>query len=178
MQIERRAADDCAPSGRQLYIHFMREVNRSALIMQAKQPFLAWLVSVDPSDSRLTLHDVNREPPIYLIAECESDEEFYDWLKRNLQRLFEEQLGGWWTIQSAWPKNRTFEIFQQWFECRLHSVVPLLAAALASEFVTSVPESTYFLETITDSMDSRSPLVKIIYNSMHTSSFSCHPVTV
>jgi hypothetical protein len=74
----------------------MREVNRSSMIVTAKQPFLNWLVSIDAKDKRLSLGDVNGEPVIYLIAECESDEEFQEWLKGNYRTVFEEQLDGWW----------------------------------------------------------------------------------
>jgi len=78
----------------------MREVNRSAMTVTLKQPFLDWLVSVDAKDRRLGLDDLNREPVICLIAECESDDEFQEWLKRNYRAVFEEHLGSWWTDQS------------------------------------------------------------------------------
>ena len=101
----------------------MREVNRSAMIVTMKQPFLDWLSSVDAKDRRLGLDDLNREPVICLIAECESDDEFQEWLKRNYRAVFEEHLDSWWTDQLLWPKVRTFNVFQEWFDCRLHSVV-------------------------------------------------------
>lgn len=101
----------------------MREVNRSAMIVTLKQPFLDWLVSVDAKDGRLDLDDLNREPVIYLIAECESDDEFQEWLKRNYRAVFEENLYSWWTDPSRWPKTRTLGLFRAWFDCRLHSVI-------------------------------------------------------
>ncbi len=101
----------------------MQEVNRSAMIVTAKQPFWDWLVSIDSSDSRLTLDDVNREPVIYLIAECESDEDFAGWIDGHFDEIFQEQLTGWWTDERSWPKKRTLELFRNWFDCRLHSVV-------------------------------------------------------
>jgi hypothetical protein len=62
----------------------MRKLNRSAVIVIPKQPFLDWLHFVDPTTTELTLQDLCREPTIYLILECESDDEF----ERRLQDLF------------------------------------------------------------------------------------------
>ena len=100
-----------------------QEVNRSAMVVMAKQPFLKWLISVDPSNRDLTLDEVNDEPPVYLVPECESDEEFEEWLEKNFELIFQEQLGGWWTDEESWPKNRMFELFRKWFDCRLYSLV-------------------------------------------------------
>jgi hypothetical protein len=41
----------------------------------------------------------------------------------KLPGRIQEQLDGWYTDESVWPKDRTLKVFQQWFECRLHSVV-------------------------------------------------------
>lgn len=101
----------------------MRELNRSAVIVIPKQPFLDWLHFVDPTSTELTLRDLCREPTIYLMLECESDDEFAHRLPDLSPVIFEDQLNGWWTGQSAWPVERTWTVFQTWFECRYHSVV-------------------------------------------------------
>jgi hypothetical protein len=44
-------------------------------------------------------------------------------LEQHCEIIFEEQLGGWWTDERSWPPNRGIEVFQEWFECRLHSMV-------------------------------------------------------
>jgi hypothetical protein len=101
----------------------MRELNRSAIVVTPKRPFLGWLHSVDPSSLDLTLYDIGQEPMIYLVRECESDEEFGDRLRDIFPVIFEDQLAGWWTDQSAWPTHRTFDTFQDWFECRFYSLL-------------------------------------------------------
>lgn len=100
-----------------------REVNRSVVILTAKQPFLEWLRSLDPSSKDLVLAEVNFEPIIYLIRECVADEEFGQWMEQNFDLLFAEQLGGWWQDERSWPANRTLDLFQQWFNCRFYSLV-------------------------------------------------------
>ena len=101
----------------------MRELNRSAIVVAPKRPFLEWLQSVDPSSSELTLHELGREPSMYLLPECESDEDFADCLREMFPVIFEGELEGWWTDESAWPGTRTFDTFQEWFDCRFHSIV-------------------------------------------------------
>ena len=101
----------------------MREVNRSALILAPKQPFLDWLRSVDPTSSDLRLNDLRQEPTVYLIGECQSVNEFTDRVREAAPVLFEAELDGWWRDQAVWPTNRNFEVFERWFDYEMHSLV-------------------------------------------------------
>ncbi len=95
-------------------------LNRAALIVRPKQPFLDWATGLD--DSGL-VPDVDGEKTVYLIPEFESDEEGLRVLKRVYAEIFERELDGWHTDPSAWPQKRDFKTFQQWFSIELHSVV-------------------------------------------------------
>ena len=95
-------------------------LNRAALIIRPKQPFLDWVASLD--DSGL-VPDVTGEQPVYLIPEFESDDEGQEVLRQVYAEIFERELDGWHTDPSAWPQKRDFKIFQQWFSVELHSVV-------------------------------------------------------
>jgi hypothetical protein len=44
----------------------MLVLNRSAIVVKPKEPFLDWLHAADPSSRDLTLLDLVREPTIYL----------------------------------------------------------------------------------------------------------------
>ena len=101
----------------------MREVNRSAIVVIPKQPFLDWLRSVDPTSAGLSLSDLEDEPTVYLVKECESDEDFSVRLQQIAPAIFADQLDGWWRVQSDWPARRTIRKFRHWFDCRFHSVV-------------------------------------------------------
>jgi len=37
--------------------------------------------------------------------------------------VFERELFGWHTDEAAWPRNRTYTLFHNWFTPELHSVV-------------------------------------------------------
>ena len=95
-------------------------LNRAALIVRPKQPFLDWAAGLD--DSGL-VPDVTGEQTVYLVPEFESDEERLRVLKRVYAEIFERELDGWHTDPSAWPQKRDFKTFQAWFSIELHSVV-------------------------------------------------------
>ena len=69
-----------------------------------------------------------------------SDEDTYSlatissWVRRNYRELFEAELeGGWYTDLALWPQERTFELFQAWFEVECYSEVVDMAEGDISE---------------------------------------------
>ena len=79
--------------------------------MNPAQPFLKWLHRVDSTSADLTLDDLRREPTIYLLPECESEEEVLMYLRETSTAIFEEQLNGWYRVPSAWPIERDLNAF-------------------------------------------------------------------
>jgi hypothetical protein len=90
-------------------------LNRSALILRYKQPFVDWINAVDPSPNShtLTLADVNQEQTVYLI-EVEDEKGLAKWLLRNHRQLFEEELNGWYTDPKLWPRDRSLKVLKGW----------------------------------------------------------------
>jgi hypothetical protein len=105
----------------------MLSVNRMAVIVSAKRPFLDWLHSVDPTSHDLTLCDLNDEPTAYLLPESGSDEEAVRQVRRFCKEILTAELDGWWRQRSDWPENLNFGLFKRWFEWQYHSVVLDLA---------------------------------------------------
>jgi len=101
----------------------MDTLNRSAIVVKPQQRFLDWLHAADPTSHGITLFDVGREPTIYLIPECDTDEELAGVLRELCEVIFEEQLAGWYRDTSAWPRDRSFKVFCQWFEYQHHSML-------------------------------------------------------
>ena len=46
-----------------------------------------------------------------------------EWLEAYCEVIFAEALNGWYTDQRTWPPDRDIAVFQEWFECRMHSMV-------------------------------------------------------
>ena len=98
-------------------------VNRTAVIIIAKQPFLDWLHAVDPTSRQLKLDDLNVEPSIYLLPNSDSDEQAKKNLRRICKQIFAHELNGWWSEPSAWPQDLSYGVFVKWFDWRHHSMV-------------------------------------------------------
>ncbi|MGR9107559.1 MAG: hypothetical protein ACU843_11575 [Gammaproteobacteria bacterium] len=98
-------------------------LDRAALIVRYKQPFVDWINGVGPPEEDLvTLSYVNEDNSVYLI-ELADPEEFDEWLELNYEELFEEELSEWTMDTSLWPPDRSLERFMEWCGFDLHTVV-------------------------------------------------------
>lgn len=98
-------------------------LNRAALIVRYKQPFVDWINAVEPNpQQRLKLADANDDNSAYLI-EVEDEEELQGWLKLNAVSLLEAELSGWYTEPQLWPKDRSLALFNKWCAVELHTLV-------------------------------------------------------
>ena len=95
-------------------------LNRSVVILTPRQPYLDWAAGLD--DSGLA-PDPADEKTIYLIPEYSDDIEAMEILSRCYDIIFEMELEGWHLDESAWPVDRTFKKFRDWFAIEFHSVV-------------------------------------------------------
>ena len=101
-------------------------INRAVLIVRPKKPFLDWAARLD--DSGL-LPNVEGEQTVYLIPVYDDDRDSQAILRKVYSRVFESELFGWHTEESAWPTRRDFKAFGEWFTIEMHSVVEDLCDA-------------------------------------------------
>ena len=95
-------------------------LNRGVLIVRPKQPYLDWAAGLDDSG---VMPDVEGEMTVYLVPSFEDDDEAWEVIEQVHTEVFERELYDWHTDESAWPQNRTFELFVEWFDIEFHSVV-------------------------------------------------------
>ena len=98
-------------------------LNRSIIIIKAKEPFLNWLSSLPEPENKITLDEINFDNSAYLLPEYEMDEEREEILADYYDIIFEDQLAGWWTDSANWPKTRDLSIFKEWFNIEFHSLI-------------------------------------------------------
>jgi hypothetical protein len=101
-------------------IQYFESVRRSALVIQPKQPFFEWLKSIDPSDESQSLEF---HSDVYLLKDFEEVTQMENWLKKNFDKIFSDQLNNWYVDKSLWVKSRTFKMFSEWFSYSLHTMV-------------------------------------------------------
>ena len=101
----------------------MRTLNRSAVIVTPKQPFLDWLHSIDPSSRDLKMTDLRSDLSVYLFPECKDDHELRRHLKVASEEIFEQELESWDRVKETWPRDRSFGAFQRWFDYSIHRMI-------------------------------------------------------
>ena len=99
-------------------------INRAAVILKYKAPFIQWLNDADPyiDNPGITLESENEDCTVYLILE-EDAENLDEWISLNFKQLFESEIEDWYTDKSLWPKNRNRKLFDKWFDVECHSVI-------------------------------------------------------
>jgi hypothetical protein len=98
-------------------------LNRAALIVRYKQPFVDWINATEPdSRQRLKLADANDNNSAYLI-EVDDEDDLPEWLQVNSVALMEAELSGWYPEESLWPKERSLALFNKWCAVELHTLV-------------------------------------------------------
>jgi len=99
--------------------YFYEHINRNAIVVKQKQPFLDWINNIYP-ESPL---EKPEEGNIYLVREKDFIEEVERWLKRNFDEIFQNELNDWHTDQNDWPQKRTLKKFTQWFDYEIHTMI-------------------------------------------------------
>lgn len=99
-------------------------VNRTAVILRCKEPFIRWINESDPykDDPGITLEGTNNERTVYLVSD-DDGENIDEWISLNFKVLFDNELGDWYTDESLWPKKRDRKTFDQWFDVEYHTVI-------------------------------------------------------
>jgi hypothetical protein len=100
-------------------------LNRSAVVLRPRKPFLDWLRGLEGP----TILPRPEDPPtLYLVPPFDDEEEAAEVLSRVFPGLFEEELNAWWTDPDGWPPRRTFVVFRQWFDIGLYPMVEDVAS--------------------------------------------------
>ena len=114
----------------------MHEVNRSVVVIKPKQPLLDWLNTLpfDQEDAPLTLENLRQDCNALLVPPVEDFADCRDFIRQHWRDIFEAELADWDQDESVWPEKRTPNLFQQWFEVEIHSVLTdLVTAPLSRE---------------------------------------------
>ncbi|MCC6549001.1 MAG: hypothetical protein IT279_02910 [Ignavibacteriaceae bacterium] len=98
---------------------FYEMVNRNAIVVKPKKPFFDWH------------NGIYRDSPIHQMDDhtlylAKLDDDSYDieqWMKKNFDRFFKNELNDWVTDPSLWPQKRTFEMFKKWFSYEYYCVL-------------------------------------------------------
>lgn len=89
----------------------MKTINRTAITIIPKQPYIDWANSFDDAE----IYDKPHATTI-LIPDKYDEFNHENYLKKVFIIIFEEELESWMADPNDWPKKRTYRIFEEWFE--------------------------------------------------------------
>ena len=101
----------------------MYTINRSAAVIRPKQPFIDWANGLPDAESEVSLEDFRSDCTVVLMPEFDTPEEGREHLDAIAEDLLEAELMDWCTCESWLPPNRTKEMFWEWFEVEIHSMI-------------------------------------------------------
>ena len=106
-----------------MFAHRPRAINRAALIVRPKQPYVEWANSMDDGGSKAILKQLRESPSIYLVESIDFLEDFDLLIEDNWEWIFKEQLNGWICDPDLWPHGLTRDMFLKWFDCELSTMI-------------------------------------------------------
>lgn len=99
----------------------MNMINRMALTIRPKQPYIDWADSFDDGGPRYNPEHDN--PCVYLIDEIEDVSDVKKIVKRYWQAIFEESLSAWMNNPEDWPEKLSLKMLLEWFEVEVSDLV-------------------------------------------------------
>ncbi len=97
-------------------------VDRAVIVVKKKRPFIDWIRKLPDLDLEITLKSINEDPSTYLVPSCEDDVGQLAYLSLICHEIFAIEMSGWWTEESAWEKDLSFENFNRWFDYEISSM--------------------------------------------------------
>jgi len=116
----------------------MKMLNRSAISVKLRQPFVDWINSVsDSGEEEVTLDEVNQESTSYLVPELEEEEDLENLIEDRYLDILENELFSWEEDDSLWPEDMDRALFDEFIRIEPAFMVfdlddhdPLLAQVL------------------------------------------------
>lgn len=100
-----------------------RWINRAALIVRPRQPYLDWAASLDEEAPELSRELVKRVS-VYLVGEDPKEQAETAPLENYFERIFEMEFEAWSQDEQQWPPTPwTLAMFHEWFEAVGESLI-------------------------------------------------------
>lgn len=90
--------------------------NRMVLLLRPRSPFLEWVEVLGDEDDEGSSPN---EPVAFLIPLFDFWEDAEGWIRENHLLIFETVLWSWAGDSAAWPIDRSWDVFQSWFDVEL-----------------------------------------------------------
>ena len=78
---------------------------------------------MDDGGPKAILEQLRESSSIYLVESIDYLEDFELLVEDAWEWIFKEQLNGWMREPALWPKELTREMFHEWFDCELSTMI-------------------------------------------------------
>ncbi len=100
-------------------------VERCAVVVKPKQPYMDWIVEQDPS-FKISLEELQRDCRVYLVPDF-GDKDVIEtaiekYLKKTYEEIFLSELSAWYTDEKIFPKI-TYPLFRDWFDISTNTMI-------------------------------------------------------
>ena len=86
-------------------------LNRTALIVRPKKPYIDWVNGLQPGKPLLNLDEEQLEYTIYLVEELSLGLDPGPAIREHYTSIFEQELAGWQRDPNQWPANLDLKTF-------------------------------------------------------------------
>jgi hypothetical protein len=101
----------------------MQPIERVAALLKPSLVMLDWINENSDDEEAISLEEVHADATIILLPLFDDEEQIEDYLSQIYQEIFEEELASWDEDETTWPEERSLEVFLEWFDIELHTVV-------------------------------------------------------
>ena len=101
----------------------MEAIDRNLAIIRPKKPYLDWVRSLPNPDKDITLEELRLDCSTFLIPAEDSPQEGTVFLEKHFREIFEYELSSWDLESKNWPSSFTLQMFRDWFDLEIHTLV-------------------------------------------------------
>jgi len=101
----------------------LRTVNRAAIVVKPKQPFIDWANHFNNGGPTLTVESAREDPNVFLVDELDNDSEKQKIILKYYTMIFQHELEAWITDRDSWPSQLDLRTFRLWFDVHICSIV-------------------------------------------------------
>jgi hypothetical protein len=92
----------------------MKTINRTVITIIPQKPYIDWANSFD--DEGPKREETSKVVTSILIPDDYDELNFEVFLKKFYKGIFEEELSAWMNDPNVWPKERSYKVFNEWFD--------------------------------------------------------------
>lgn len=138
-------------------------LNRHAVLLRPRRPLLDWLHRIEKAagERRTGLAEARESPEAFLIPPFAVQAQSLAWVRDNYQAMFDIALESWIMDRDAWPAERSWELFQKWFDVEVvDGLWDLVDDPLTSDYEEGAEEGGSFavsLEIVDGQLETGEP---------------------